>query len=249
MNPNIAILYIIGNYFLPQLIMRDRYLKRRFRLALINCQSYTNQCKNTCRLSRHFSLQMEGTIMKRRLRGIDLSQEPHSKVAEGGESMSWIHNLPTRSAPPLLVALRRLRTTFPPYSAPSDSSPAVYVAFWASFAGDHYLAVRLMRKREREAQWRRGERGPGGGRRAFAGVPLPVIMVDAGEGCIVAEGNKRERRERGSLSLVWLGHRTQSHNFKTFFFCIRGNSPLYPLFFEGKSPLCPWKKTWFYKYW
>ena len=188
----------------------------------------------------------------------DLSQElPPSKVAEDSESTQWIHNLPMRPAPPPLAVLRRLRTTFSPSSAPSDPSLAARVAFWASLASDHYLVVRLMwerererereREKEREAQWRRGEKGAGGGRIAFTGAPLSVIMVDMGEGSIVAKGNEKERRERGSLSLVWLGHCAQSHNFY-FYFLHKGEFLTLPRFFEGKPPLCPWQKTRFYKY-
>ena len=54
MNPNIDILYIVGNYFLQRVWIRDRYLKRRFCLAQINCQSLANLYWNVCRQSGHF---------------------------------------------------------------------------------------------------------------------------------------------------------------------------------------------------
>ena len=75
--------------------------------------------------------------MTRRPKRIDLHPKPPSKVAGDGGSTLWVHGLPTRDTPPPLVALRLLRTTFPLYSAPSDSSLVAHVAFWASLAGDY----------------------------------------------------------------------------------------------------------------
>ena len=56
-NPNIGILYTVGNHFLSWLTIQDRYLKIRLRLAQTNYQSFVNLYRNTCRQSRHFRLE------------------------------------------------------------------------------------------------------------------------------------------------------------------------------------------------
>ena len=53
-NPNIDILYIVGNHFSPWLKMQNRYLKIWLRLARINCQSFTILNGKVCQQSGHF---------------------------------------------------------------------------------------------------------------------------------------------------------------------------------------------------
>ena len=53
-NPNIGILYTIGNHFSPWLTIRDRYLKIWLRLARINYQSFVNLYGIMCHQPRHF---------------------------------------------------------------------------------------------------------------------------------------------------------------------------------------------------
>ena len=51
---NIGKLYIVGNHFSPWVWIRDLYLKIRFCLARINCQSFPILHGNTCHRSRYF---------------------------------------------------------------------------------------------------------------------------------------------------------------------------------------------------
>ena len=90
---NVDILYIVGDHFLPQLTLRDCYLKIRLCLTRINYQSFANLYEITCHQSEHFLSLVEGTITIRRPQGIDSHPKPPVGWPENGVSPLWSFDL------------------------------------------------------------------------------------------------------------------------------------------------------------
>ena len=85
--PNIGVLYIIGDGFLPRLIIWDCYLEIRPRLVQINRQSFDSLPRKACFEIWPLSLRTEGIVTIVGLSWTCLSPELPSTMAGGGKTV------------------------------------------------------------------------------------------------------------------------------------------------------------------